>query len=49
MAKELTCTFRVNGKRVESLTAEHIEKIAEAFSECLSEYYTLHPEEYVNL
>ena len=48
-AKELTCTFVVNGERVDKLTPEHIQKISDAFSEVTSEYYTLHPDEFLKL
>ena len=46
---ELTCTFRVNGEPVEKLTEEHIQWMSDQFSKKLSEYYSLHPEEYKKL
>ena len=47
--KPLTCTFYVGGKQVDKLTSEQSEIIAQRFSECLSRYYTQHPEEYAKL
>ena len=47
--KSLTCTFYVGGKQVDKLTPEQSAIAAQRFSECLSRYYTQHPEEYVKL
>ena len=44
--KELTCSFYVNGERVEKLSPEHIQRLCDALSESMSEYYTLHPDEF---
>ena len=45
----LTCTFYVGGKQVQKLTPEQCEAVAQRFSEVVSRYYSLHPEEYLKL
>ena len=45
----LTCTFYVGGKQVDKLTPEQSERIAQRFGECLSLYYTQHPDEYLKI
>lgn len=47
--KPLTCTFYVGGKKVDKLTPEQSEVVAQRFSECLSRYYTQHPDEFIKL
>ena len=47
--KPLTCTFYVGGKKVDKLTPEQCEVVAQRFSEVTSRYYSLHPEEYIAL
>jgi ABC-type transporter MlaC component len=47
--KKLTVTLHIGGKQVETLTEEQREKIAQKFSETLSNYYSRHPEEYKKL
>lgn len=44
--KELTVTLYIGGEQVETLTAEQRKRMAEKLSETMSEYYSLHPEEY---
>ena len=44
--KDLTVTFYVGGERVDKLTEEHKERIAQKFGEALSLYYSQHPSEY---
>ena len=47
--KELTCTFYIGGKQVETLTEEQRERMAQKLSEAMSIYYTAHPDEYLKL
>ena len=49
MAKELTCTFYVNGERVDHLTEEQLESMSERLSKAMSRYYTANIEEYQTL
>lgn len=49
MAKELTVTFFVGGERVDKLTEEHKERIAQRFGEALSSYYSRNIAEYARL
>ena len=49
MAKELTVTFFVGGERVDELTEEHKERIAQRFGEALSSYYSRNIAEYARL
>ena len=44
--KELTCTFYIGGKQVETLTEEQREVMAQRLSKAMSLYYTAHPEEF---
>ena len=49
MSKELTVTFFVGGERVDKLTEEHKERIAQKFGEALSSYYSRNIAEYARL
>lgn len=50
MAKaQLTCTFYIGGKQVDTLTPEQRSKMAEKIGEAMSIYYTQHPDEYKKL
>lgn len=49
MANELTVTFYVGGERVDKLTEEHKERIAQKFGEALSLYYSRNIAEYARL
>ena len=49
MAKELTVTFFVGGVRVDKLTEEHKERIAQKFGEAFSSYYSRNITEYARL
>lgn len=49
MSKELTVTFFVGGVRVDKLTEEHKERIAQRFGEALSSYYSRNIAEYARL
>ena len=49
MAKELTVTLYVGNERVEKLSDEYLDRMAERLSESMSRYYTDHPEEYLIL
>lgn len=44
--KELTVTFHIAGKQVDSLTDEQIECMVNRLSETMSVYYTAHIEEF---
>lgn len=44
--KKITVTLHIGGVQVDKLTPEQVEKVAERFSESMSEYYTVHPEEF---
>ncbi len=47
--KKITYSFYVGGEKVDKLTEEQKDKMAEAFGQGLSDYYTAHPDEYVKL
>lgn len=47
--KELTCTFFVGDKRVDKLTEEQSEIIAQRLSVAMSRYYTRHIDEFIRL
>ena len=47
--KKLTVSIHIGGKKVETLTEEQRERIAERFGKALSLYYSNHPEEYQNV
>ncbi len=47
--KPLTVSLYVGGKKVDTLTEEQREKMAQRLSEVMSRYYSLHPEEYLKL
>ena len=49
MSKELTVTFFVGGVRVDKLTEELKERIAQRFGEALSSYYSRNLAEYARL
>ena len=44
--KEITVTLHIGGMQVEKLTPEQVQRIADRLSESMSEYYTVHPEEF---
>lgn len=44
--KKLTVTFYIGGRRVDKLTSEQCERMAQKLSETLSVYYTAHPDEF---
>ena len=44
--KKLTVSIHIGGERVETLTDEQRNRIAERFSMATSLYYSNHPEEY---
>ncbi len=44
--KKLTVSIHIGGKKVETLTEEQRERIAERFGKAMSLYYSNHPEEY---
>ena len=46
---ELTVSFHIGNKQVESLSGELINKMSERLTETMSLYYTAHPDEYLNL
>ena len=43
---QLTVTFFVGGKQVDSLTSEQRQRMAERLSKTMSIYYTAHPDEF---
>ena len=47
--QKLTCTFYVGNTKVDKLTPEHLDKMAQRLGEVMSTYYTQHPEEYKQL
>ena len=47
--KELKCIFYVNGERVDRLTEEQKDSMAEKLSKAMSRYYTVNIEEYQTL
>lgn len=47
--KTLTCTFYVGGKKVDKLTPEQSQRLAQKCGEVLSLYYTQHPDEWIKL
>jgi hypothetical protein len=49
MHKPLTVTLHIGGKRVDTLTTEQREKMAQRLSEAMSLYYTAHPDEFRKL
>ena len=46
MNRPLTVTLHIGGKRIEELTAEQSERMAQKLSETMSIYFTAHPKEY---
>ena len=49
MAKELTCIFYVNGERVDKLTEEQKDSMAEKLSKAMSRYYTVNIDEFLKI
>lgn len=49
MAKKLTYSFYVGGKKVDKLTPEQLNRMSERLSKAMSEYYAQHLEEYKKL
>ena len=47
--KPLTTTIYINGKQVEKLTDEQVEKMAQRLSEAMSLYYTNHIDEFLKI
>ena len=45
-AQTLTCTFFVGRERVDKLTDDQVNKMAQKIGEAMSSYYTAHPIEY---
>ena len=45
----LKVALYINGKQVDTLTEEQREIVAKRIGEALSQYYSLHPEEYAKL
>ncbi len=45
----LTVTLHIGEKRIDKLTAEQSERMAQRLSDAMSIYYTAHPTEYANL
>lgn len=48
-SKPLTVTFHIGGKRVEALTSDQADRMAERLSEAMSTYYTAHPSEFAKI
>lgn len=46
---KLTVTLHIGGERIEKLTADQCDRIAERLSDAMSIYYTAHPKEFTNL
>lgn len=44
--QQLTWTFYLGGKRIDKLTPEQLDKMAQRIGEAMSEYYTAHLDEY---
>ena len=44
--KKITVSLHIGGVKVDKLTPEQVQKMADVMSERMSEYYTVHPEEY---
>lgn len=47
--KPLTGTLYINGKQVDSLTEEQLEKMAQRLSEAMSRYYSNHLDEFLKI
>ena len=47
--KKLTVTFYVGDKRVEHLTAEQLDRMAERLTKAMSRYYNSHLDEFLEL
>ena len=47
--KTLTCTFFVGNTKVDKLTPEQLDRMAEMLGEVMSTYYTQHPTEYAQM
>lgn len=46
---KLTVSIHIGGERVETLTEEQRDRIAEKVSKVMSLYYSNHPEEYLKI
>ena len=46
---KLTVELYIGGKKIEKLTREQSERMAERLSEAMSDYYTAHPDEFAKL
>ena len=44
--KDLTVTIYIGGERVDKLTEEQAQRVAQKIGEAMSTYYTAHPDEY---
>ena len=44
--KQLTVTLHIGGKQVDTLSAEQRERMAQRLSKTMSNYYTVHSDEY---
>ena len=47
--RKLTVSIHIGGERVETLTEEQRNRIAEKLSKAMSLYYSNHPEEYLKI
>lgn len=47
--QKLTCTFYVGKTKVDKLSPEYLDKMAQRLEEVLSLYYSQHPDEYKQL
>ena len=47
--QKLTCTFFVGKTKVDKLTPEHLDKMAQRLGETMSLFYTQHIDEYKQL
>lgn len=45
----LTVTLHIGGQQVESLTEEQLDRMAQRLSETMSDYYSIHPDEYARI
>lgn len=46
---KLTVTLHIGNERIEKLTAEQVQRMAERLSDVMSTYYTAHPDEFAKL
>ena len=47
--QKLTCTFYVGNTKVDKLTPEYLDKMAQRLGEVMSVYYSQHISEYIKL